>query len=163
MERITLDETHGRPVKAVSCAAEPDGGVSIDLKPTITFGGRSASDAAGGDARNDVATGAIRKSHWIYRLYAETARLVRQAAPDAIRRLIELMGSEDERVAAAAFKALLERAFGRPKEYDPSQDKPPSEFNLRDYTSEELVQIEAVLLIKSRQAERPVAIEPPEK
>jgi hypothetical protein len=42
--------------------------------------------------------------------------LARQAAPDAVRRLIELMRSEDERVASVACNAVLERAFGKPKE-----------------------------------------------
>ena len=40
--------------------------------------------------------------------------LARQAAPDAVRRLVELMNSEDERVAAVACNAILDRAFGKP-------------------------------------------------
>jgi len=51
--------------------------------------------------------------------YGDAMRLARQAAPDAVRRLIELMLSEDERVAAAACNAILDRAFGKPKEYHP--------------------------------------------
>lgn len=51
--------------------------------------------------------------------YGEAMRLARQAAPDAVRRLTELMQSEDERVAAVACNAILDRAFGKPKEYDP--------------------------------------------
>jgi hypothetical protein len=41
-------------------------------------------------------------------------RLARQAAPHAILRLIELMDSEDERVAAVACNSILDRAFGKP-------------------------------------------------
>jgi hypothetical protein len=48
-------------------------------------------------------------------LYGETVRLARQPAPDAIRRLIELMRSEDERVAAAACNSILDRALGKPR------------------------------------------------
>jgi hypothetical protein len=42
--------------------------------------------------------------------------LCREASPDAARRLIELMYSEDERVALMAADKVLERAWGRPKE-----------------------------------------------
>jgi hypothetical protein len=55
-------------------------------------------------------------------LYGETLRLARRAAPDAIRRLIELMSSDDERVAAVACNAILDRAFGKPREYDPATE-----------------------------------------
>jgi hypothetical protein len=48
-------------------------------------------------------------------LYGETVKLAHQAAPDAIRRLIELTRSEDERVAAVACNSILDRAFGKPK------------------------------------------------
>jgi hypothetical protein len=48
-------------------------------------------------------------------LYGETVKLAHQAAPDAIRRLIELMRSEDERVAVVACNSILDRAFGKPK------------------------------------------------
>jgi hypothetical protein len=41
-------------------------------------------------------------------------RLARQAAPYAVHRLIALMDSADERVAAVACNAILDRAFGRP-------------------------------------------------
>ena len=46
--------------------------------------------------------------------YGQAMKLARQAAPDAVRRLIELMNSEDERVAAVACNAILDRAFGKP-------------------------------------------------
>jgi hypothetical protein len=41
-------------------------------------------------------------------------KLARQAAPRAVHRLIELIDSADERVAAVACNAILDRAFGRP-------------------------------------------------
>ena len=55
---------------------------------------------------------------------ANTARrgdFARQAAPDAVRRLIELTRSEDERVAAVACNGILDRAFGKPKEFNPAE------------------------------------------
>jgi len=48
--------------------------------------------------------------------YGEALSLARQAAPDAVRRLIELMGSDDERVAAVACNSILDRALGKPRE-----------------------------------------------
>jgi hypothetical protein len=47
--------------------------------------------------------------------YGEAMRLAQGAAPDAIRRLIELMCSDDERVAAVACNSILDRAFGKPR------------------------------------------------
>src|SRR5215469_4531937 len=47
--------------------------------------------------------------------YGEVARLARQAAPYAVQRLIQLMDSDDERVATVACNSVLDRAFGRPK------------------------------------------------
>jgi hypothetical protein len=44
--------------------------------------------------------------------------LCREASADAARRLIELMYSEDERVALMAADKVLDRAWGRPKEPD---------------------------------------------
>jgi hypothetical protein len=46
--------------------------------------------------------------------YGQAMKLARQAAPRAVRRLIELMDSQDERVAAVACNAILDRAFGKP-------------------------------------------------
>src|SRR5712671_2057715 len=52
--------------------------------------------------------------------FAQCQRLCREASPDAARRLIELIQSEDERVALMAAEKVFERAWGRPKDYDPS-------------------------------------------
>jgi hypothetical protein len=48
--------------------------------------------------------------------YGEAISLARQAAPDAVRRLMELMHSDDERVAAVACNAILDRALGKPRQ-----------------------------------------------
>jgi|HubBroStandDraft_6_1064221.scaffolds.fasta_scaffold140546_4 hypothetical protein len=48
--------------------------------------------------------------------YGEVLALARFLAPRAIERLGELMESEDERVAAVACNAILDRAFGKPRE-----------------------------------------------
>jgi hypothetical protein len=44
----------------------------------------------------------------------EVKELARQAAPAAIRGLIKLMKSTDERIAMEAQKAVLDRACGKP-------------------------------------------------
>jgi len=46
--------------------------------------------------------------------YGEAIKLAQAAAPYAVCRLIELMDSEDERVAAVACNSILDRAFGKP-------------------------------------------------
>src|SRR6478672_7586221 len=56
--------------------------------------------------------------------FAQCKRLCREASPEAARRLIELMRSEDERVALMAADKVFERAWGKPKEYDPNAEGP---------------------------------------
>ena len=99
-------------------------------------------------------------------------RLARQAAPHAVRRLIELAeidqvddqgnltalsAQADRRVVTVAANALIERAFGKPKDYDPAKDrdaKPKAKFDPNLYTPEELDLIEAAFrLMVTRQAE----------
>ena len=50
--------------------------------------------------------------------YHECVSLARKASPAAVRVLIEKMNSLDERVAIVAAQAVLERAWGKPKELD---------------------------------------------
>jgi hypothetical protein len=73
--------------------------------------------------------------------------LARRAAPDAMRRLIELTRSEDERVALVACNAVLERAFGKPKEFDPTTEEKPKRdrWDPSKYSIEELELIRAAL------------------
>jgi hypothetical protein len=51
--------------------------------------------------------------------YGETIRLARKAELAAIDRLIQLMYSDDPRVAAVAANAVLDRAFGLPRGFNP--------------------------------------------
>jgi hypothetical protein len=79
--------------------------------------------------------------------FAQCQRLCREASPDAARRLIELIQSEDERVALMAADKIFERAWGRPKEYDPNAEtvKKPPPFDPSLYTTDELRQMQAVM------------------
>ena len=74
-----------------------------------------------------------------------------------VQRLIELAESEDERVATMVALGIWERAFGKPKDYDPREDKPPVKIDLTRLTVEQLVLIR--MLIDSG-AIRPAPTEP---
>lgn len=52
--------------------------------------------------------------------YAQVVALARDASFAATQRLIELMRSDDERVAMVACNAILDRAWGKPKETPPT-------------------------------------------
>ena len=45
---------------------------------------------------------------------AEVRELAKKHGPEAIAKLVELMGSENERTAVAACEAILNRGYGRP-------------------------------------------------
>jgi len=49
--------------------------------------------------------------------YGEVVQIARQYSEKAVRRLIELVDSDDERVAFMASQALLDRAYGKPREH----------------------------------------------
>jgi hypothetical protein len=57
--------------------------------------------------------------------YREVLRLARDAAPEAARRLIELTRSPDERISLVASQAVLERAYGKPREMVADEPPPP--------------------------------------
>jgi hypothetical protein len=67
--------------------------------------------------------------------YGQAMKLARQAAPYAVHRLIALMDSEDERVAAVACNAILDRAFGKPG--PAKEEKDDMEARLANMTREE--------------------------
>jgi len=70
--------------------------------------------------------------------YLETQRLARDAAPDVTRRLIEIaLTDPDTRVAVVAGNSVLDRAFGKPRDYDPKEDRPPATFDTSVLTGAE--------------------------
>lgn len=80
--------------------------------------------------------------------YGQAMRLARQAAPHAIIRLIELMDSEDERVAAVACNSILDRAFGKP---GPAKNEKDSvESRLANMTRDERLALMHELLAPTR-------------
>ena len=84
--------------------------------------------------------------------FAQCQRLCREASPDAARRLIELIQSEDERVALMAADKVFERAWGRPRDYDPDKEAPKKAppFDPSLYTTEELRDMQRVMLMMAR-------------
>ncbi len=46
----------------------------------------------------------------------EIRQLAREHSEDAFKRIVKLMGSDDERVAFMAAKEVLDRAWGKPKD-----------------------------------------------
>ena len=56
--------------------------------------------------------------------FQEVQRICREASPEAARKLIELMSDDDPRIAGWASDKVLERAWGKPKEYDPRAEEP---------------------------------------
>jgi hypothetical protein len=50
--------------------------------------------------------------------YGEVVQIARQYGEKAVRRLVELVDSDDERVAFMASQALLDRAYGKPREFN---------------------------------------------
>jgi hypothetical protein len=78
-------------------------------------------------------------------LYLECRRLAAEASPDAMRRLIELMDAEDERVSYMATTAVLDRSGVKPIDYDPAQDQPTPSWDPGKLTAEERGQLKALL------------------
>jgi hypothetical protein len=54
--------------------------------------------------------------------YHEARRICAQATPDAARKQVALMGSEDERVAFMATVAVLERGAGKPRDHSDEEN-----------------------------------------
>jgi hypothetical protein len=92
--------------------------------------------------------------------YREARALAHQAGPGAIRRLMELAGVPvdpdspwrsleqldiDARVVYMAAQSLVERAYGKPREYDPNAQNPPDQLDPAKLNPEERAQLRATL------------------
>jgi hypothetical protein len=60
--------------------------------------------------------------------YLEAQRICREATPAAARKMVALMDSADERVALMAADKVFERAWGKPREYNPDQEAEPLDY-----------------------------------
>jgi hypothetical protein len=81
-------------------------------------------------------------------VWLEVQDLYRQASPEAAKEIIRLATEcQDERVRSVCANWVIERAWGKPKEYDPyaaQKDQKPK-FDPSLYTHEELPQLYAAL------------------
>jgi hypothetical protein len=75
--------------------------------------------------------------------YRDCLMAAREASKEAIEKLVGLMRSEDDRVAFMAATAVLDRAFGKPKEQDASAEKP--RVDLSALSSKQLAQLRAIV------------------
>lgn len=67
------------------------------------------------------------------------------ASERGVERLIALAESPDDRVASVVTLGIMDRAFGKPKEYDPSEDKGGLQWDSSGLTREERVELLALL------------------
>jgi hypothetical protein len=93
------------------------------------------------------------------RLFAEVRKIYRECSPAAAKEMCRLaLEAEDERVRSVCAGMVLERAWGKPKEYDPNAEGPPQKpkFDPSLYTFEELeVLYKALTLMASKQGRLP--------
>ena len=89
--------------------------------------------------------------------YHEMQRLAREFTPRATEILRDIANdpSEDSRNRIVAIGMLYDRAWGKPKEYDPAAEKPEDKgtFNPRDFSPQELTEIERVLRLMIERTE----------
>jgi hypothetical protein len=57
--------------------------------------------------------------------FKQMQALAREKSMEALIKLLALTDDVDSRVAYMACTHVLERAFGKPREYDPNEDRPP--------------------------------------
>jgi hypothetical protein len=98
-----------------------------------------------------------KKTHWA--LWQHVTELYREGSVAAAKEIIRLATEcEDERVRSVCANWVIERAWGKPKEYDPDKDKEKGQvkFDPKLYTFEELeVLYKALTLMASKQGQAP--------
>jgi hypothetical protein len=77
--------------------------------------------------------------------YHETMSIARSNAPEAMRRLVELSQSDDERIAFIAASAIIERAWGKAPPFDPTGHPAKSNFDLSRLSLADLRALMAVM------------------
>jgi hypothetical protein len=72
-------------------------------------------------------------------LFNQCQKLCRERSPEAADKMYALMSCGDERIEFMAATWIYERAWGKPKDYDPSLEKAPGVvFDLQHLTREQL-------------------------
>jgi hypothetical protein len=78
-------------------------------------------------------------------LWREAQRITREKSPDAARRLVELMYSDDDRVALMAAEKVMVWSWGKPPDYVPREDRPPLTINTSILTRAERAMLLLIL------------------
>ena len=87
------------------------------------------------------------------KLFAEVQKIYRECSPAAAKEMCRLaLEAEDERVRSVCAGMVMDRAWGRPKEYDPNAETPKKSppFDPKLYTTEELRDMQRVMLMMAR-------------
>lgn len=71
------------------------------------------------------------------KVVAEVRQLARKHGPDALKRIVKLMNSPDERVGLAACQEIMNRAYGKPRQELTGEDGGPIPLEIRWATSNE--------------------------
>src|SRR5260370_870692 len=84
------------------------------------------------------------------KLFAEVQKIYRQCPPAAAKEMCRLaLEAEDERVRSVCAGMVMDRAWGRPKEYDPNAEPPKKAppFDPKLYTTDELRRMQEVMMM----------------
>jgi hypothetical protein len=78
-------------------------------------------------------------------------RLAREFTPEAARYLIAIAADkgEDTRNRIVAMSMLLDRAWGKPKEFDPNAEKPATPIDVSRLTEDQRQQLRELLQLMS--------------
>src|SRR6266436_10238327 len=82
------------------------------------------------------------------KLFAEVQQIYRECSPAAAKEMCRLaVEAEDERVRSVCAGMVMDRAWGRPKEYDPNAETPKKSppFDPKLYTTDELRRMQEVM------------------
>jgi hypothetical protein len=112
------------------------------MKPESTF--EHVRQPTGRGGRTRWAKGHCPNPGGRPRVVAEIRSLAQEHGPEAIQRLVALMRSNNERVAAMASQALLDRGYGRPEQS--ISVGPPANIPTGDITPDQAAQVYAEVM-----------------
>src|SRR5882757_9827624 len=87
------------------------------------------------------------------KLFAEVQKIYRECSPAAAKEMCRLaLEAEDERVRSVCAGMVMDRAWGKPREYDPDKEAPKKAppFDPKLYTTEELRRMQEVMMMIAR-------------
>lgn len=94
--------------------------------------------------------------------YRDVLQLARKHSPEAMKRMVALMDSKDDRVALMAADKVLERAWGRVKEVDPAADRDPEATERRAQMRAEVIRMLQALAVPEPLTVDNAVVVPPE-